>query len=117
VTQSTVSGCVDRRTGGSVVRRDMAQEKKRRIPRPTQERIAACESHLFFLHEDLKLFPQQYDRYKHLKDDPAKEAIAASYSAPGVLSEAAHKTGRAKADFELSEISREEYERFKARGI
>ena len=47
----------------------------------------------------------------------AKEAIAASYSAPGVLSEAAHKTGRAKADFELSEISREEYERFKARGI
>src|ERR1700704_771305 len=44
----------------------MAQEKKRRIPRPTQERISACESHLFFLHEDLKLFPQQYDRYKQI---------------------------------------------------
>ncbi|HXO98528.1 MAG TPA: hypothetical protein VN857_18205 [Chthoniobacterales bacterium] len=34
-------------------------------------------------------------------------------SAPGVLAEAARKTGRAKADFELREISREEYERFK----
>jgi hypothetical protein len=29
------------------------------------------------------------------------------------ISEAAHKTGRAKADFELREISREEYERLK----
>jgi hypothetical protein len=49
-----------------------------------------------------------------LKDDPAKEPIAASYSSPGVLAEAAHKTGRAKADFELREISREEYERIKS---
>jgi hypothetical protein len=49
----------------------------------------------------------------YLKDDPAKEPIAASYSAPGVLAEAAHKTGRAKADFELQEIGREEYERLK----
>jgi hypothetical protein len=47
----------------------------------------------------------------YLKDDPAQEPIAASYSAPGVLAEAAHKTGRAKADFELREISKEEYER------
>jgi len=29
----------------------------------------------------------------YLKDDPAKEPIAASYSAPGVLAEAAHRTG------------------------
>jgi hypothetical protein len=50
----------------------------------------------------------------YLKHDPAKEAIAASYSSPGVLAEAAHKTGRAKADFELREISREEYERIKS---
>jgi hypothetical protein len=49
----------------------------------------------------------------YLKDDSAKEAIAASYSAPGVLAEAAHKTGRAKADFELREISPEEYEQLK----
>jgi hypothetical protein len=48
-----------------------------------------------------------------LKDDPAKEPISASYSAPGVLAEAAHKTGRAKDDFELREISRGEYERLK----
>ena len=50
----------------------------------------------------------------YLKDDPAKEPVATSYSAPGVLAEAAHKTGRAKADFELREISREEYERLKS---
>ena len=49
-----------------------------------------------------------------LKDNPAREPIAASYSSPGVLVEAAHKTGRAKADFELRQISREEYERLKA---
>jgi hypothetical protein len=30
-----------------------------------------------------------------------------------VLAEAAHKTGRAKAHFELRDISKEEYERLK----
>ena len=50
----------------------------------------------------------------YLKDDPAKEPIAASYSPPGVLAEAAHKTGRAKVDFELREISREEYDRLRS---
>ena len=55
----------------------------------------------------------EFDLYyvAYLKDDPAKEPVASSYSAPGVLAEAAHKTGRAKADFELREISRDEYER------
>ncbi len=58
----------------------------------------------------------EFDHYyvAYLKDDPAKEPAAASYSSPGVLAEAAHKTGRAKADFELREISREEYERLKS---
>ncbi len=58
----------------------------------------------------------EFDHYyiAYLKDDPAKEPLATSYSAPGVLAEAAHKTGRAKADFELREISREEYERIKS---
>jgi hypothetical protein len=58
----------------------------------------------------------EFDLYyvAYLKDDPAKEPVAASNSAPGVLADAAHKTGRAKADFELREISREEYERFKS---
>jgi hypothetical protein len=32
----------------------------------------------------------------------------------GVLADAAHKTGRAKADFEIREISSEEYERIKS---
>jgi hypothetical protein len=58
----------------------------------------------------------EFDLYyvAYLKDDPAKEPIAASSSAPGVLAEAAHKTGRAKADFELREISKEEYDRIKS---
>jgi hypothetical protein len=57
----------------------------------------------------------EFDYYyvAYLKDDPGKEPIAASYSAPGVLAEAAHKTGRAKGDFELREIIREEYERLR----
>jgi hypothetical protein len=58
----------------------------------------------------------KFDLYyvAYLKDDPAKEAVAICYSAPGVLAEAAHKTGRAKADFELREISREEYDRLRS---
>ena len=50
----------------------------------------------------------EFDRYyvAYLKDDPAKEPIAASYSPPGVLAEAVHKTGRAKSDFELREIKK-----------
>jgi hypothetical protein len=58
----------------------------------------------------------EFDLYyvAYLKDDPAKEPVATSSSVPGVLAEAAHKTGRAKADFELREISREEYERLRS---
>jgi hypothetical protein len=58
----------------------------------------------------------EFDLYyvAYLKDDPAKEPVATSYSAPGVLAEAAHKTGRVKADFELREISQEEYDRLKS---
>ena len=57
----------------------------------------------------------EFDLYyvAYLKDDPAKEPIAASYSAPGPLAESARKTGRAKADFELREISKEEYDKLK----
>ena len=58
----------------------------------------------------------EFDLYyvAYLKDDPAKEPVATSHSSPGVLAEAAHRTGRAKADFELREISREEYDRIRA---
>jgi hypothetical protein len=54
----------------------------------------------------------EFDHYyvAYLKDDPAKEPVATSYSSPRVLADAAHKTGRAKAEFELREISQEEYE-------
>ena len=72
--------------------------------------MCSCE-HYFMLH-NIPEFDQYYVAY--LKDDPAQEPIAASYSAPGVLAEAAHKTGRAKADFQLREIGREEYERIKS---
>ena len=70
-----------------------------------------ADEHLFMLD---KIPEFDYYYVAHLKDDSAKEPIATSYSAPGVLAEAAHKTGRAKADFELREISREEYERIKS---
>jgi hypothetical protein len=58
----------------------------------------------------------EFDYYyvAYLKDDPAKQPIATSYTAPEVLAQAAHKTGRAKADFELREISREDCERLKS---
>ena len=61
----------------------------------------------------------EFDLYyvAYLKDDPAKEPVATSYSSPAVLAEAAHKTGRAKGDCELRAISREEYERLKSIGI
>jgi hypothetical protein len=58
----------------------------------------------------------EFDRYyvAYLKDDPAKEPVATSDSSPGVLADAAHRTGRAKADFELREISKEEYDRLRS---
>jgi hypothetical protein len=51
----------------------------------------------------------EFDHYyvAYLNDDPAKEPVATTDSSPGVLADAAHKTGRAKADFELREISKE----------
>src|SRR5260221_2745170 len=70
------------------------------------------------------LFSLQKDRWRHaetvsdfrknaVKSPHAKEPVATSYSSPRVLAEAAHKTGRAKDDFELREIGREEYERLR----
>ena len=58
----------------------------------------------------------EFDHYyvAYVRDDPAKEPVATSCSAPGVLAEAAHKTGRAKVDFELREISKEECDRLKS---
>ena len=55
--------------------------------------------HYFVMLHGIPEFDLYYVAY--LKDDPAKEPIATSYSAPGVLAEAAHKTGRAKAMLNL----------------
>jgi hypothetical protein len=43
----------------------------------------------------------EFDHYyvAYLKDDPAKEPVATSDSSPGVLADAAHKTGRAESGF------------------
>jgi hypothetical protein len=56
-------------------------------PRTTEDALAATYT--------------QMDHYyvAYLKDDPAKEPIAPSYSAPGMLAEAAHNTGRVKGRF------------------
>ena len=75
------------------------------------DRISVRANTISLLNE-IPEFDLHYVAY--LKDDPAKEPVATSYSAPGVLAEAAHKIGRAKADFELREISKEEYERMKS---
>jgi hypothetical protein len=57
----------------------------------------------------------EFDHYyvAYLKADPAKEPVAASDSSPGVLAKAAHKTGRAKSDFELREITKEQHDKLK----
>jgi hypothetical protein len=49
----------------------------------------------------------------YLKDNPAQEPIAVGQSAPGVLADASRKIGRPKSDFELLEITREQFERLK----
>jgi hypothetical protein len=56
----------------------------------------------------------QFFYIAYLKSDPAQEPISFGESPPGVLAEAAHKTGRAKADFEIREISKEKYVRIKS---
>jgi hypothetical protein len=45
-----------------------------------------------------------------LKDDPAREPVAVSYSSPGVLADASNRTGLPKDCFEVHQISRQEYE-------
>src|SRR5260221_11451413 len=47
----------------------------------------------------------------YLKDDPAKEPIAASYSAPGVLAEAAPRTARARQASRLRTITKGAWDR------
>lgn len=60
--------------------------------------------------------PPEFDFHYvvYLKTDPAREPIAVGESAPRALADAANKTGRPKADFELCEISRKEYDQLKS---
>ena len=50
-----------------------------------------CSSEHYAMPSKTPEFDLNYVAY--LKDDPAQEPIAVSYSSPGVLAEAAHKTG------------------------
>ena len=44
----------------------------------------------------------------YVKNDPAREPVAISYSPADAIREASDKSGRAKSDFELRQISRYE---------
>lgn len=58
----------------------------------------------------------EFNRYfvAYLKDDPAKEPLATGESIPGIIADAAAKTGRLRNEFEVEEIGRERYEKLKA---
>lgn len=44
----------------------MKTPHKRRISKPPEERIAECETHLYFLWDARRLYPQQTERYKQI---------------------------------------------------
>jgi hypothetical protein len=46
----------------------------------------------------------------HAKDDPAKEPISIGTSIPGIIAYASQKTGRTGADFEVEEITEEQFQ-------
>ena len=46
----------------------------------------------------------------HAKDDPAKEPISIGTSIPRIIAHAVEKTGRARGDFEVEEITEEQFE-------
>lgn len=57
-----------------------------------------------------ELVQQQSFYVSHAKDDPAKEPISVGTSVPGIIAHAAQKTGRARGDFEVEEITEEQFE-------
>ena len=46
----------------------------------------------------------------YLRGDAAQEPLAVSYSATDVLAQAESRTGKAKANFKLRQIDKEQYE-------
>jgi hypothetical protein len=45
----------------------------------------------------------------YLRDDPAREPVTTGYSIPGIIASAAEKTGRDRKDFEVEQITAEQY--------
>ena len=43
--------------------------KKRRIPKTSEQRLDECETHLYFLWDAHRLYPQQKDRYKQIASE------------------------------------------------
>jgi len=44
-----------------------------------------------------------------VKNDPASEPVAVGWSIPGTIASAAEKTGRDRKDFEVEQITAEQY--------
>lgn len=47
------------------------------------------------------------------KHDPAKEPLVVGESIPGIIADAARKTGRPRSDFEVEEITEQRYQTLK----
>jgi hypothetical protein len=45
----------------------------------------------------------------YLRDDPAREPVTTGYSIPGIIASAAEKTGRDRKEFEVEQITAEQY--------
>jgi hypothetical protein len=54
-----------------------------------------------------------FEYYYSAVDKATGEMVAVSQSAVGVSADAAEKTGRERSEFEVHQISREEYERLR----
>lgn len=44
----------------------MPRKRKPRVPKPPAQRLAECETHLYFLRDAHRLYPQQRDRFKQI---------------------------------------------------
>ena len=44
----------------------MPSTRKQRIPKPPAQRLSECETHLYFLWDARRLYPQQRDRFKQI---------------------------------------------------
>jgi hypothetical protein len=68
--------------------------------------ICSYEHYSTMLYE-APLFDYHYAVY--VKNDPAREPVAVGWSIPGAIASAAEKTGRDRKDFEVEQITAEQY--------